>query len=247
MKVGIFTICIGESYRKNYELVFKSSVEKYCEKYGYDLNVLTDFIGDEKYRNNSYISFMKMIVPYSEKAKEYDLIMVLDADIIVNIDSPSFHNIDFNNKIGIVDEYQQPSYEKRLEIQKENGWEISASEYYKLCNLDIDTQKLFNSGMFICQPKIHGYFFKNLVEIYINNQLNHYRGFHYEQSVFGYELQKNNLYYIMDSKWNNIWFFYKNKESNDIFLDYFNFVKNSYFVHMTGYTDYKLAYQLNNV
>ena len=105
MKTAIFTICIGDTYKQQYESIFKPSVEKYCKKYNYDLHIITDYIGEEKYRNKSFISFMKMIIPYTEKAKEYDLIMVLDADILINNNTPPFHTLDFGNKIAVVDEY----------------------------------------------------------------------------------------------------------------------------------------------
>ena len=248
MKIAIFTICIGDTYKQQYESIFKPSVEKYCNKYNYDLHVISDFIGESKYRNKSFISFMKMIVPYTEKAKEYDLIMVLDADILINDNTPPFHTLDFGDKIAVVDEYTQPSYEERLEIQRKNGWEVGADEYYKCCNLIIDTKHMINSGMFICKPSIHEYFFKDLVLNYIDKQYNHPRGFHYEQSVFGYEVQKQNLYFILDNKWNKLWNYYKKSESENgpLFKQFYIFYNDSYFLHMAGHVDYNSAYIFRN-
>jgi hypothetical protein len=248
MKIAIFTICIGNSYIQQYESIFKPSVIKYCNKYNYDLHVITDYIGDQKYRNKSFISFMKMIIPYTEKAKEYDLIMVLDADVLINDNTPPFHTFDFGDKIAVVDEYTQPSYEERLEIQRKNGWEVGADQYYKLCGLNINTKHMINSGMFICKPSIHQDFFKNLVCKHIDKQYNHPRGFHYEQSVFGYELQTANLHFIIDNKWNKLWNYYKVNESEGgpLFKQFYNFYNSTYFLHMAGHVDYNLAYIFRN-
>ena len=41
------------------------------------------------------------------------------------------------------------------------GWETSATEYYKLCGLDINTYMVFNSGVLVMQPKLHNAFLVN--------------------------------------------------------------------------------------
>jgi hypothetical protein len=250
MKAAVFTVCIGESYTRAYEQLFKPSVTRYCEKHGYDLHVISDYITNinDKYKNPSFISFVKMMVPYLEEAKKYDIIMVLDADIIINHNTPPFDLYYYTtNKIFVVNEYDQPTYEERLVIQKNNNWEIEASDYYKMSGLDIDTTYVFNSGMFICKPAIHADFFRNLVDKYIDQQYNHPRGFHFEQSVFGYELQRQNMYHILDNKWNKIWGLYKKPTDNiyDLFNQYCDFYKDTYCLHMAGGIDFILTHSLN--
>jgi hypothetical protein len=233
MRAAIFTICIGDEYTKQYETIFKPSVTQYCKKHGYDLVTVTKNIFD----STECISLMKHTIPFSQEARQYDMIMVLDADILINNVASPFHILDLGDKVGVVDEYSQPSYEERLKIQQRNGWEVSASEYYKLCSLEIQTKSVFNSGMFICKPAVHAPFFKSLVEKYKEGQKGHPRKFHFEQSVFGYELQKQNLYTILDNRWNCLWPL--NSHSN-----YFQVYNNSFLLHMCGNVDIHKAYQL---
>ena len=66
---------------------------------------------------------------------------------------------EFGDKIGIVDEYSQPTPLLRIQLQKQNKWEECASDYYKLAGFDILTEKVLNTGVLVMQPKKHADFF----------------------------------------------------------------------------------------
>ena len=245
MKVLLVTIAIGSHYLKEYELLFKESQKNYAAKHGYDFKVITDFL--DKDRTNIYqstISFNKILVCSQEWSNEYDFIIFIDADILININSPPIHNyIDYGECIGIIDEYSQPTKERRLQIQKRMGWETSASDYYKLCDLDITTDAVFNTGVLVLQPKLHSMFLQTIYTKYIKNSIMHRRGFHYEQSCIGYEIQKSNLYKVLPNRFNSVWSLSKldsninnNSNSNKITLD--EYFKNNYFIHFAGHNDY---------
>ena len=169
MKVLLVTIAIGQQYLKEYELLFKESQQNYAKKQGYDFKVITDFLDKDK--NNMYkstISFNKILVCNQEWSNNYDFIIFIDADILININSPPLHNyIDYKNCIGIVDEYSQPTKERRIQIQKRMGWESNATDYYKLCDLDIQTDMVLNSGVLVLQPKLHGTFLQKIYNDYV--------------------------------------------------------------------------------
>jgi hypothetical protein len=80
------------------------------------------------------------------------------------------------------------------------GWETSATDHYKLCGFDIQTDMVFNSGILVMQPKKHNDFLLTIYNKYILQSISHPRGFIFEQSCIGYELQKHNLYKIIDNK-----------------------------------------------
>jgi len=144
MKVLLVTIAIGEKYLTEYINLFYESQKKYAIKNGYDFKVITDFL-DKTIQNHSTISFNKILVCSQEWSNDYDFIIFVDADILININSPPIHNyIDYEGCIGIIDEYSQPSKERRLKIQEKMGWETSAVDYYKLCGFDIQTDMVFN-------------------------------------------------------------------------------------------------------
>jgi hypothetical protein len=221
---------------KNIIIYFYESQQNYAIKNGYDFKIITNFL-DKNVQDYSTISLNKLLVCSQDWSNDYDFIIFIDADILININSPPIHNyIDYNNFIGIIDEYSQPSNERRIKIQKNNGWETSAIDYYKLCGFDIKTEILLNSGVLVLQPKIHKDFLHNIYNKYINHSLYHPRGFHFEQSCIGYEIQKENLYILLPSKFNAIWALTKADNIENISLEQY-FYEN-YFTHFAGHVDY---------
>jgi hypothetical protein len=112
------------------------------------------------------------------------------------------------------------------------GWETSATDYYKLCDFELDTKQVLNSGVLVIQPKLHKEFLENLYYEHLPNSMAHSRGPHYEQTSLGYELQTQNLCKIISNKWNAIWSLHKMCGAN---LD--DFFKDNYFIHFAGNTD----------
>ena len=259
MKCAIATIAIGENHQSAYETIFKPSVQRYADRHGYDLIVFPDYIGDDKYRDLRFVTFMKMLLPYSEAIRGYDKVMVLDVDILVNAKTPPFHTIDTGGKIGVVDEWCQPSREERVKFQIINGLETSAREYYALADFRLESEILINSGVFICTPRVHGAFFRDIVGRHIEMQGRHPRGLHFEQAMFGYELQTNDLAHLLPGAWNRLWPHHRRTAKwnapdraadvaqrwSDLkrFREVFD---TSYLLHMTGGQDHDLAFMSRN-
>jgi hypothetical protein len=104
---------------------------------------------------------------------------------------------------------------------------------------------VFNSGVLVMQPKIHKGFLQNIYNKYVLQSISHYRGFHFEQSCIGYEIQKANLYKILDNKYNAIWGLTKLDNINNISLK--EFFKQNYFIHFAGHVDFDQVSQLNKI
>lgn len=206
LSCAVVTIAIGESYLQTYSDIFRPSVEEYCQKYNYDHIVLSDYIFDEpEYHTPHEIDIMKWVIPFHPWFAHYNRILVLDADILITRNAPPFHTIDLEGKIGMVDEYSQPTPEQRIQFQAERGWETSATDYYKLLgNHTIDTPHVLNGGLFLCSPALHADFFRNLFYTYIDKYRAAQNHMHYEQSTLGYEVQSQGLWKPLDNKWNQI-------------------------------------------
>lgn len=190
-----------------------------------------------KNRHYTNISINKLLLCSQEWSDVYDFIILVDADILININSPPLHNYyDYKYYIGVIDEYSQPTKERRISIQRKMGWETSATDYYKLCGFNINTDMVFNGGVYVMQPKIHKEFLEELYNKYIDISLNHIRGFHFEQSCIGYYLQNNNLYKVLDNKFNAVWSLTKLDNINNISLE--DFFKQNYFIHFAGHCDH---------
>ena len=104
---------------------------------------------------------------------------------------------------------------------------------------------VFNTGVLVLQPKKHSDFLQKIYNKYVKKSINHKRGFHFEQSCIGYELQKNNLYKVLDNKFNAIWGLTKTDNINNISLN--QYFKDNFFIHFAGHTDYdKIKYIQQN-
>lgn len=228
-KVLLVTISIGKNYTDKYNQLYRRSQENYAKKCGYDFKVIEKFLDNET-NNNELISFQKILVCNQSWSYEYNYIIFVDADILINIASPPIHICyDYGDNVGIVDEYSQPTKKDRIKIQKDNKWEDTAKEYYNLCDLDIETDMVFNTGVMVFQPTKHRDLLKNIYDKYKRNIIGHYRGFHYEQSSIGYELQVQKKYIVMDNIWNSIWFINKEGKTLQSFFD------QTYFIHFAGH------------
>lgn len=198
MKVGIGIVCIGDRYLKDFENTFKPSVVSYAQRHGYDLKLFTNFL-DSKYTHSDSISFQKCLV--AENMMDYDVVIVMDADIWLSDTAQSVPEC--GDLIGIVNEAAQVSpemYDKITFASKPN-------DYYKLCGFQLDTDKILNTGFFICKPKLHANFLRQIYDTYVDKSVGHLRGFHYEQSCIGYELQKNGMFTTIPNTWNSMYLF----------------------------------------
>lgn len=246
MKCCLVTICIGEKYLKEYNKFFKPSQEKYAKKWDYDFKILTDYIKEPKHPH--LISLNKILVCDYQWDKEYDYIIFVDADIVINENTPPIHNeYNFGDKIGVVNQ-SQPTLQARIETQIHRGFEITAKDYYRSKSKHIiETQHIINTGVLVIQPKKHKLFLRNIFDTYYKKQINNKSGFHYEQSVIGYEIQKNNMHFFMNMKWNALWgnnkYFFNTIKKQLLTLQ--GFYDSNYFIHFAGHLDYHLIPNIN--
>jgi hypothetical protein len=197
MTTCIGIVCIGETYIRDFEETFKPSVVKYAARRGYDLKIFTSYL-DSAHAHPDCISFQKCLVP--EALKDYENVIVMDADIWMSDSAPAAP--DCGDKIGIVNEVTQPEY-----------YAVDCTSppipYYAMCGLDLQTDKMLNTGFMICKPALHANFLRKAYDKHIDKAIGHYRKFHYEQSCIGYELQTQNMFVEIPNAWNLIYLFHR--------------------------------------
>jgi len=79
----------------------------------------------------------------------------------------------FRDKIGIVDEFTQPSFQKRTEFNRRMNWEPNATTYYLRSGFTIQTNSMLNTGVIVMQPKKHASFLKGIYDKYVQKSVNH--------------------------------------------------------------------------
>lgn len=239
----LVTVVIGPLYQRMYKALFYENHKAFARKFGYDIHVVTDFL-DKKQAHSCFISLQKSLVCSQAFSARYNKLIYVDADILFNLQNASPHDLLVDNeKIYIADEFSQPSPNTRLEIQRLNNWERTATEYYALADLVLETESVLNTGFMVLCPDLH----KNILEdIYAEATrigFNHPRGgFHFEQAMIGYAFQKNNCWKALPNEWNALWAIQKMAPGNTTSLSDF-FAQNKA-VHFAGKSDLNLIPEL---
>jgi len=237
----LVTMAIGEAYYSQYKNLFYPSQLNYAKKHNYDFKVITKRLPNTSIHSDT-ISFDKILLFNQAYSSDYDKIIFIDADIFINPDSPPIHDLVDHNSIGVIDEWSQPTSEKRISIQSTMNWEKSCTEYYALAGFDLNTTIGINTGVIVANPKLYGSFFQDIHQIYNIHSINHPRHFHFEQSAIGYCIQKSNKAQYLDNRFNAIYAIHKIYNKN---LTICEFTKDNYFIHLAGKYEFDKVNQLN--
>jgi hypothetical protein len=253
VKAAIATLAIGADYQGAYARIFRPSVQRYAERHGYDLLQFDDYLGDGAFHAPLFIYLMKMLLPLQDAVRDYDRLMVLDVDILVHPEAPPFHALEIDDGIGVVDEWSQPSPAERLAIQRANGWSTSLRHYYGRAGLDLASDTLVNSGMYVCCPARHADFFRDVTHRRMAARRDFPPAFHqYEQAVFGYELQMAGLVRPLPAAWNRLWPLHRPLVTAgaaariELFRQFLTLRDASFMLHLTGGQDHDFAFAIRN-
>jgi hypothetical protein len=256
------SIAIGDKYLKEYNRLFRPSHENYARTCGYDFRVVEDFL-DEDHTDKTTVSLNKILVCSQPWSDDYDYIVYVDADVLINIRAPPIlAGQTFGDKIGIVNEYDELQVPDYPFVQRVLKWGNTASEYYAKAGFNIDTDVMLNTGVMVFQPKKHREFLDRVYNRYIDQAVNHFRSFHFEQSAIGYEMQMQRMYIPLNPKFNAIWFIQKalNAKFNHFppirlagrstkYVPIHTYFHTNYFMHLAGHQDFDKVPELqkNNV
>lgn len=237
MKIALVTIAIGEPYIQQHAAIFMPSQRQYAERHGYDYRIITDYIGP--IRHPALISLEKQLICSQPWAADYDYILFIDADILIHPEAPAIHEqFSPGNSIWMVDEMRQPTREERHALQVRNGWEQTPTEYYRLSDIDFETDSIWNTGCIVWQPKLHADFCRAIYFKYAAKQMTHSRWYHHEQAAVNYEYQRAGLIAPLEQKWNAVWALHNMTTFKGTLEE---FIEGNYFIHLAGHYDYESA------
>jgi len=233
MRVALCVIAIGDKYIEEYSRLFMKSQKAYADRHGYDFRLITSYLSELTHPDT--LCFHKYKLCSQEWSNMYDFIVYIDADILIHSQAPALPFHILGDKIGMVDEYSQPTPERRIAVQRKNGWEDSATKYQELCGYRFDTKHVFNGGLMIFQPT-HKALCESIFSNYAHKNIGHPRGFHFEQTTTNYELQKQNMIATLPNEFNAI---LAVATADNPGLTISQFVASNYFVHFAGHCGYE--------
>lgn len=242
MKVLLITLAIEESKINDYYKYFQSSHVKYAKKCNYDYKFINQPIDKSKTQamignQNLFNIMQKCLVCEDESTLDYDFVIYVNPDVIININSPPIHDYyDFGDKVGAVDEWSQPSFDQKVFVHE--FYELPyryPHEYLKREGFseigDLAT-KVMNSGVLVFQPRKHRAYMKSYYELAIKN-VGSGKTMNYEQASLSHFLSRNNLLFWMEHKFNAIWnHTFSVKEITQEPMDIIPFFNENYFLQM---------------
>jgi len=253
IKKALVTIAFGHD-KKAYDTFFLPSIKAYAKKYDYDYIEINGPFDDDLriLKSKGSICMQKLLVCSQPWSSQYDYIVLFDSDIIVNINqAPDIIEGIPIGKIGAVCERKLFKFEFSQKVWSRWRPDLpqTGEEYYKKYGYPDGFPYQFNSGVMVYQPKYHADFLKGLYDKYIDNILNNaYQTTHDgDQDILSYHIQKENLVYWLDERWNMVWvlyriLFYPFLNNGDPMLKKAlgNLFDLSYLVHMAGHVDWEL-------
>ena len=242
MRVAIVIFVIGDKYLQSFNNKFKASVESYCQKYNYELIILSHLIRQEENMDSKKFYWQRLLIP--NKFKEFDFVVSMDSDIFINFNSPPLPLNEIpEGKVASVNERKYlGNYELREKVQIKCGWEKTGKEWYALSGENKEYNDHINGGLVIYQPKYHGTLFEQLYDNNISNYMKYHQD---DQSILSSYLIDNNLIYWLDERFNRIWFFWReifhpdfyslSYDKRKILVD--KYIESNYFTHFTSQID----------
>ena len=111
-KKAIVTLVIGIRFQQMFDAACRPSWKAYCAKYGYDLFVIDKPLDVSPRAQARSPSWQKLLILSQDWAKDYDTIVWVDADVIINMGRARDISDGVEPKlVGGVDAYSMPTRE----------------------------------------------------------------------------------------------------------------------------------------
>ena len=179
MKKAIVTLTIGKKYEIQFNTYCKNNWEKYCEKFNYDLIVINTSLDESKRSRERSPAWQKLLILSQEWSKNYDQIVWIDSDIVINYNSAKdISKIVEKENIGAVDAYSIPSKDiyqitlkRTYDEWSKNGIKyihnLEPNEYYQNRGIEVkDINEVVQTGVFICSGVNHRKIFEHIYYTY---------------------------------------------------------------------------------
>jgi len=176
----------------------------YCAKFGYDLIVIKKQLDLSDRSRRRSPAWQKLLICSQEWSKNYDQIVWLDTDILINLKySGDICNQTPIEKVSAVETYSIPNRHvhdialKRLYLdwdKKRIKYIDNAQphQYYKNRGIKaiFEINEVVQTGVFVCSPAYHREIFEH---IYYSYEDRNGPEWNYEMPAMSYEIIKNNL------------------------------------------------------
>jgi hypothetical protein len=225
MKKAIVTLAIGKPYLAMFEQYCQPSWSAYTKKHDFDLIVITDHLDTSARSRSRTPAWQKCLIFQDPRVQQYDRVVWVDTDILINPNSPDVTFGVPEDKIGVVDEGATPStedlklylarfHEYFYPVKGSNepveapsqamveylNYAFNPSAYYNDFGLAGEFKSIVQTGVMVLSQS-----HRELLEHVYYNYEDKGPQWNYEQRPLGYEILTQNKEYWMSTKFNMTW------------------------------------------
>jgi len=209
---AIVTLAIGKKYEKMFNKYCRKNWQEYCNKFGYELIVITEALDKTERASKRSPSWQKLLILSQEWSNKYERIVWVDSDIIIN--SVNAYDISIGvpvEKVGATETYSLLGEEiysiamgRLVNFWNKNNIPnleaLTPNEYYTKRGIKYThINKLVQCGVFVSSPFYHREIFEN---IYYNYEDSYGAEWNYEMPYMSYELLKADKVHWISNRFN---------------------------------------------
>lgn len=213
---AIVTLTLGKTYQSFWERMCRANWEEYARRNEYDVIALSEPLDPSPHAAERQLSWQKCLILSQPFSAQYERIVWLDADILINPDAPDISAGVPLDKVGATDEFSTPSradHQIAL-IKLYSFWESIGAKYYPsetpekfygVYGLPGTFDRVVQSGVLVMSPEHHR---KALEEVYFKYfERGAPRGLA-EMRALSFHLQEVDMVHWLDYRFNNLWLVY---------------------------------------
>ena len=246
---AIVTLAIGADYAERFERDCRANWTAYAKRHGFDLVVITNPLDTSERARNRSPAWQKCLVLGVPEVANYDRVVWVDSDILINPAAPSVLDGVPPERIGAIDEHRFPTPEARqailetiVAIAPATGdadkifWQAwhDPGTWHRYAGLPSGQSHIVQTGVLVLAPTHH----RALLEhVYHQYEERGGKQFNYEMRPLSHEIQAHGLQHWIDPRFNALvwWLFLHQNPSTDHLPRFVqeNY-RRSFFLHFAG-------------
>ena len=223
---AIFTILYGDSYIDAWRKLCEPGWRAYADKHGYDIVIVDKPIIQSADYPDRPIHWQKLVACSHSKAAEYEHIIMMDSDIMINYhQAPCMVEMQHTDKVGAVsfNHYIEDNFnyykifirqnkfkqyqDRRRRLQVTPGrFLLSGPDFSEIYSVYTDETDLplINTGVLYMQPHKHRAYMEQVFHDSFTDVADPAVKGNYEQEYLAFRLLKDDMFYRLDERFNRI-------------------------------------------
>jgi hypothetical protein len=211
-KSAIVTLTVGENCLNYWKRYCQANWSAYASRHGFDLIQLAQPLDTSARAGLRSPSWQKCLILSQDFSRNYQRIVWIDADVVINPRAPSILDGVPDDKVGavisgayILDDLKPLLLERLRGKSYPTGparplWEADQRTYYALFGLDDGLSDIVQGGVLVLTPDVHA---PLLEKVYHADYPDHGT---YEQIPLSHTLQRANQFHALDSRFNTVFY-----------------------------------------